>query len=490
MEVGVSDHALLVADLSSSRYDTLQRCAPPARRPRLAIEPVAADALDDFHKEQDEWMSTCLRSVRALVATEQLDGAAAVLSRGFYAFCSSHFGVENRVAPGQDTRVVECRRLVRSTLALTRIVLSEQGRVLLAALRKRYHKLKREERRAWQARCALQIESGSRAFYRWLRCDGAPPTAKISRIGVREGASTEVYEGQAMLDRLADHWEGVYGGRRALDALPPEWSDAYARMAGPELDVREAVTVEELEEALRSLGGGKAPGADGLSAEAWRLASPRTRECMRALLSACLRLARTPACFRSAVLCMIPKDTSKPSWLLDNMRPISLLSVLGKTLEHVILRRLKARILERLSPLQVFVGGDAGGTLCPVACAVDMIDAARKRSEALHMVAWDVRKAYDTVQPDALEHALRRIGASDHLVELVRNMHSDMRACVDTAVGATRSFAVTTGIRQGSVLGPLCSPCGWTRWCGASRRCTPCRGGRMACRHSCTRTIC
>ena len=94
---------------------------------------------------------------------------------------------------------------------------------------------------------------------------------------------------------------------------------------------------------------------------------------------------------------------------MSNIRPISLQSCLGKLLTKLLARRLGA-ILQRhpiLNPAQR--GFVLGGTTTK--CIDEVLDAwdwSRLTDGELHTIFYDIKQAYDSVQREPLERAMRR----------------------------------------------------------------------------------
>jgi len=78
-----------------------------------------------------------------------------------------------------------------------------------------------------------------------------------------------------------------------------------------------------------------------------------------------------------------------------------------------------------------------------------------ERRQGTILTLFDFSKAFDCVSHDLLVQKLRAIGFSQNVLKWLRSYLSDRRQCVE--VGDTRSDweAVTCGVPQGSILGPL-----------------------------------
>ena len=80
----------------------------------------------------------------------------------------------------------------------------------------------------------------------------------------------------------------------------------------------------------------------------------------------------------------------------------------------------------------------------------------RKARVPLFLCFIDVQKAYDSVDRTLLGQVLARFGTPPQMIEVIRQFHDGMRACVRSDDGrCSERFEVAQGLRQGCVLSPL-----------------------------------
>lgn len=80
---------------------------------------------------------------------------------------------------------------------------------------------------------------------------------------------------------------------------------------------------------------------------------------------------------------------------------------------------------------------------------------AREQQCQLYMCFFDLKKAYDSVPRDALWLLLGRWGFPPKLVNILKNMHSGMKASVRVNGILSDPFRVSNGLKQGCVLAPF-----------------------------------
>ena len=80
----------------------------------------------------------------------------------------------------------------------------------------------------------------------------------------------------------------------------------------------------------------------------------------------------------------------------------------------------------------------------------------RKARAPLFLCFIDLQKAYDSVDRTLLWQVLARFGTPPQMIEVIRQFHDGMRACVRSYDGrCSEWFEVAQGLRQGCVLSPL-----------------------------------
>ena len=80
----------------------------------------------------------------------------------------------------------------------------------------------------------------------------------------------------------------------------------------------------------------------------------------------------------------------------------------------------------------------------------------RKECVPLFLCFIDLQKAYDSVDRTLLRQVLARFGTPPQMVEVIRQFHDGMRACVRRDDSRSSEwFKVAQGLRQGCVLSPL-----------------------------------
>jgi len=144
------------------------------------------------------------------------------------------------------------------------------------------------------------------------------------------------------------------------------------------------------------------------------------------------------------------KSKSDPA----NYRPISLLAILSKVLEHVVAAKFKVHIAPLLNPHQ-FGFRPGHTTLDLLLNLVQRWSDALEKGEEVRAVALDISKAFDKVWHQGLLTKLARFGISGKLLDWFRSFLSNREQCVIVGTSASTLRHVQAGVPQGSVLAPL-----------------------------------
>ena len=141
---------------------------------------------------------------------------------------------------------------------------------------------------------------------------------------------------------------------------------------------------------------------------------------------------------------------------VENYRPISLLSLTSKVLERCVFYDIKHHVFQQIHPCQHgFVPGKS--------CVTQLIEVFEQNGRKLDggeqkdVIYLDMSKAFDKVSHAKLLHRLREFGFRGNILNWFSSYLSNRRQqTTRTARGATsRPLAVTSGVPQGSILGPL-----------------------------------
>lgn len=226
----------------------------------------------------------------------------------------------------------------------------------------------------------------------------------------------------------------------------------------PEIQCATTVTTLEVVKMIRRpKAGNVAPGRDGITGAILKTLPSEAVEVLASLYSRCLQEGVFPAIWKIAILVLIPKPGSEMG-SVPKVRPICLLSELGKILERIIAERLKAWMADnpeyRLAETQF--GFRDGKSTCDALNLVKRVVKTETDDGGYTIaVSIDIKNAFNSIPWNRIGMALSEKGFPIYLVKIIGDYLSCRAIEYPVADGGCGSRPVRAGVPQGSVLGPL-----------------------------------
>lgn len=166
----------------------------------------------------------------------------------------------------------------------------------------------------------------------------------------------------------------------------------------------------------------------------------------------CLKNEVFPAMWKTALV--VPVHKSGPKTNVSNYRPISLLCTFSKLLEVALHKILSFNLKRYLIPNQHgFMAGRS--TTTNLACFMSTAAHAVANRGQLDVIYFDLSKAFDIVNHEMLLAKLSKLDIHNSLLSLLESYLRDRKCFVSSNNNFSATYEATTGVPQGSVLGPL-----------------------------------
>ena len=214
------------------------------------------------------------------------------------------------------------------------------------------------------------------------------------------------------------------------------------------------VIEEEVLAIINKLLPNKSPGIDNIGPKILKQSVNIILTPLTHVLNNSLLQAHVPSNLKMAKVIPIYKKKEKTA--PGNYRPISLLSVLNKILEKLMHKRLYSFLMKYNILYKYQFGFRKGHST--ILANIEIVDNIREhldKGEHVLGIYLDLSKAFDTVNHEILLHKLNYYGIRGHALEWFKSYLQSRKQCVWINGAYSEPKIVTTGVPQGSVLGPL-----------------------------------
>ena len=287
--------------------------------------------------------------------------------------------------------------------------------------------------------CGPLAKGNSKPFYKYLRTK-KKEEHPIMKLRCPDG--TNITDSLSCAEALNSYFQQQFCDGKSASELSP--------LIHTESPIK--ITEEGIEKLIHDLKNNKSPGADSIRKCELLVHPSLTSRCLKHIFQLSIDTGKLPLPWKSAIVTPIHKKGPKDE--PSNYRPISLTSIPCKMLEHIVLHYLNKKLDSILHNRQ---HGFRKGLSCETQlCATyhDLVKAAED-SSTTHAVILDFKKAFDKVPHRLLLEKLRNI---EDIHPCIVNWIHDflLRRTQRVAIKGTLSdeLPVTSGVPQGSVLGP------------------------------------
>ena len=245
---------------------------------------------------------------------------------------------------------------------------------------------------------------------------------------------------------LALSFSSVFCGEAPANQQPHQMFD------GQISDVQ--FTVADVHALLLSIDGNSAMGPDGIHPLVLKRCAVTLARPLHVIFERTLKEGSIPKAWKQSSVIPIFKKGTRYDPL--NYRPISLTSVVCKTMERLITRHISDYLEEHALLTDHQFGFRSGrSTTDQLLIVYETVSGIVDNGGTVDVIYFDYSKAFDVVNHEILLTKLRSIGIKGEILAWISSFLTDRTLQVCVKGHTSRPRSVLSGVPQGSVLGPL-----------------------------------
>lgn len=249
---------------------------------------------------------------------------------------------------------------------------------------------------------------------------------------------------------FAEHLSKVF---TPLDNTEHEEISSYLDAACQLSPPIKAFSPAEVLKEIKSMNSHKAPGYDLIVAEVLKNIPRKALVLITTIYNGMLRLCYYPIQWKFAQIIMVAKPGKAPTDV-KSYRPISLLCILSKIFERLLLRRIKQTTpQEDLIPPHQFGFREKHSTIQQCHRIVNLIKESLEGKKICASVFLDVQQAFDKVWHQGLLYKLKK-SLPSQIYLILKSYLTDRYFDIKISKNTSNYYQIKSGVPQGSVLGP------------------------------------
>ena len=303
----------------------------------------------------------------------------------------------------------------------------------------------RKANRAYERKVADESKKNPKMFFQYVNSK-VKTKSGIADLNKDDGTKTKNDNEKAEL--LNEFFQSVFTNEE--DGPLPNFENYDFDTELNEIEI----TPSDVKKILTGLDKNKASGPDGIPSSVLSEAAEELTEPITLLFKRSLESGTIPADWKMAHVSPIFKKGSKAA--VNNYRPVSLTCVLCKVLEKIV----RAKILDHLIANDI-ISPHQHGFVPGRSCITQLLEALDEWTKILEengsvdIIYTDFQKAFDSVPHKRLAKKLNACGIGGSLLAWVTDFLAERKQKVVINGCESTEGKVTSGIPQGSVLGPL-----------------------------------
>ena len=298
-------------------------------------------------------------------------------------------------------------------------------------------------------------------------CNNLKETWKTIKLATRKSKSKNmnilsinvngilVTDSKIMAEKFNEHF--TYMASKISEKILPtdRPPDLNAPISNSLLNLKNIpITLKELLDQVKNLKNKNSSDSCGLSSSLLKQIAPVIALPLLHVFNNSIKFGVVPSQFKSAKV--IPIFKNGDASLVDNYRPISLLSTLSKLLEKIICSRLTDHLeTNKLLSASQFGFRPGLNTTQPMVHFLNKLCSASNQNQFSIAVFCDLQKAFDCCDHKILLKKLKNLGVQGTELDWFSSYLSGRSQYVDINGCSSPPLEILCGVPQGSILGPI-----------------------------------
>ena len=196
-------------------------------------------------------------------------------------------------------------------------------------------------------------------------------------------------------------------------------------------------------------------GSDGLPSWIFKDCSSALAPVLTALFNRSLHVGCFPQCLKLANITPIPKCPSPA--LISEFRPISILPVLSKLFQRIVLKKwILPKVKYRVDVNQfAYIPREGSGTISALVSFQNKILQFLDTPGAIRVLSVDFRKAFDKLSYSSILNSLVKFDINSYIIRWIASFLTNRQQRVAFRNSFSDFVSISSGVPQGSVLGPV-----------------------------------
>lgn len=286
-------------------------------------------------------------------------------------------------------------------------------------------------------------KNNQKLFYKTLKTLRTDKSQEVNHIKNKNGEI--ITEDSEIMKRWKEYFQELLGNNR----------DTEQRTRQREIieeNNDQNITAKELNDVIRNLKNGKAPGHDKITSEMIKNMGTEAKKILLKIYNMIWNIEQIPNDWQKALIVPIYKKGDR--YDCNNYRGITLLCVGMKIYEQILDTKIRKAIEDTLEESQSgFRKGRS--TQDHIFTVKQIIEKSVVQEKTVFMGFIDLEKAFDKVPRERLWEILERRGINKKIIRIIKNIYENNTNSVISQNRRSEPFNTKEGLRQGGGLSPL-----------------------------------